>query len=194
MNYATLRFSATTGDLILQAGTSLAARILRVFTASQYSHAGLLVRKEDTLWVAEMKLDTGYTLSPASTRLREMAESGVVRWGPAPDKLNRTAVEKRILYYRDGSPNRKKDPAYSLPAALIVWLAQWVQPLVPTKWTWVSSLLEEYARRQFVCSTFVQSVWEDGGIYLDKLADPEDLARQIETLTMLEFPKELTEK
>ena len=190
MNYATLRFSATTGDLILYAGTSLLSRLVRVSTGSQYSHVGLLLWKEDTLWFSEMKIGAGYTLSPASTHLKELTQTGVVRYSPAPAGMDSKVAEKAILKYRDGG-TREKDPNYSLTGAVIVWMAQWIPSFVPS---FIKAPFESFTRRRFVCSTYVQSIWEAAGVSFDKPADPEDLARMVETLTMLEFPKELTEK
>lgn len=54
------------------------------------------------------------------------------------------------------------------------------------RYLWISSILDSYARLRFVCSTLVQAMWEKGGITLEKLADPEDLAREIETLTRVD--------
>lgn len=186
MKYEGMREIAFTGDLIFHAGSSLGAKFLRVATASQYSHVGILLWKDGGLWICEMKPDTGYTMSPASDRILEMTKTGTVRFGRAPDKLVRKAVERGLSKYRDGDPDRKKDPAYSLPAAVIVWLAQWAYPLVPARWGWAISLLNAYGRTQYVCSTFVQAIWNEGGVVLDKLADPEDLARETEVLTRID--------
>ena len=71
MNYQQLRQKAKTGDVILHEGDSIGSRILRIGTASNYSHVALLYwkgnslwlvdGKQNSLWIAEMKPGSGYT-------------------------------------------------------------------------------------------------------------------------------------
>ena len=174
MNYAQLRNYAFTGDILFQAGDSLGAKFLRVFTASQFSHVALLVWVNGGLWVAEIVPKTGYTLSPASQRIPEMLAAGNLWYAKAPaarGDLSRPAYREAIMKYRDNSPNKALDPAldpsYSMTSALLTWVAQLTNRNIPVK---------------LICSTFVQEVWEADGVEFERPADPESLVDYVDTL------------
>lgn len=167
MNYEDLRKNAGTGDILLQAGTGLASRMIRVFTGSQYSHVALLVWIDNGLFVSEVKPGTGYTLTPASQRIEEMCNSGIVRYGKAPLDLNMRLAREAIMKFRDGAEDRDLDPSYSYLSGFIIWISQLINRPLPHK---------------FVCSTYVQHIWAAGGIEFNRTADPEDFARYIENL------------
>lgn len=190
MDYELMKTEAQTGDILFLAGTSFSAKVLRVFTASNYSHVALLLRGDlGTLWVCEM-LGGGYTCTPASQRIPEMCAQGVVRFGRIPIEgdgtLLRANVRKAMLRYRDGSPDTTKDPNYSYVGAVLVWLAQFAKPLVPAKFKWLVPILEKYAEVNIVCSTYAQAMWAAAGIPFDKPADPEDLSRKVKALIKVE--------
>lgn len=182
MNYAQLREHALTGDILFQAGDTLGAKFLRVFTASQFSHVALLVwidnnyTGEPGLWVAEVVPATGYTLSPASQRIREMLTQGNVWFAKAPHRteFSRFFYHSAITSYRGNGDNGNNgdnevlDPSYSFSSAVLTWFAQ---------------LTNQDIKVKLICSTFVQEVWERGGVEFDRPADPEDLVDYVHTLT-----------
>lgn len=168
MNYKDLRDEAETGDILLCAGESPASRMVRTLTGSQYSHVALLARWPDFgLFVSEVKPGTGYTLTPASQRIPELLKGGVVRYGKKPQHLNQKMIGQAILKFRDGSANRDLDPSYSYLSGIIIWLSQLINKPLP---------------HAFVCSTYAQHIWEEGGMKFNRSADPEDFARHVENL------------
>src|SRR5690606_7186272 len=117
MNYPEFRDLAQTGDLILTGERGLIGTLVRILTASQASHVGVLLWIGGGLWLAEMR-SGGFTLAPASGRVREMAAKGQVYWGQAPQAI-RWRVDKlraAALAYR-GRP-------YSWWTLLMVFVAQ----------------------------------------------------------------------
>jgi len=172
MDYQTLRENAATGDIILFAGTDFISKVVRVFTASQYSHIGVLVWEDDGLWLAEMTVSDGYKKSPASQVIKKMCEHGYVWYGNAPAMIDMLAVQKEIQQFRDGFADLDKDPNYS-------WIT-----LLMIGWSKVTNTAVDY---RYVCSTFVQDLWDAGGIRFKLATTPSDFSRRCDVLNQVKM-------
>lgn len=164
MNYSEFRDQAQTGDVLLAESTRVGGVLIRMLTGQQASHVALLVWIAEGLWVAEMLGRTGYTLSPASERVPELAEHGQVYWGRAPQKVRWKVdvLRQATLSFRGHR--------YSWWTLITVWCSQ------VTRRRWPRSL---------VCSTLVEKVWESVGVCFDKTPDPGDFFRLCESVTPL---------
>jgi hypothetical protein len=163
--YSDFRDRARTGDLLLLEGLQIGALLIRMITGQQFSHVALLLWIEDGLWVAEMR-GRGYTLTPASQRVAEMAESGKVYWGsaPPPVRSHADAVSRKALSFRGSR--------YSYWTLITVWIAQILRRRMP---------------RNLVCSTLVEKVWSAAGVVFAKTPDPGDFLMQCDSTTPLQI-------
>lgn len=163
MNYTDFRDQAQTGDLLLVEGRGLVGTFVRMITGQQASHVAVLLWIRDGLWVAEMR-SRGYTLTRASQRIVEMAESGQVYWGKKPKALQ-WQVETLI-----GAALRYRGQRYSWWTLVTVWLAQVSRRRMP---------------RNLVCSTLVEKVWSAGGYEFAQTPDPGDFFKLCQSVTPL---------
>jgi hypothetical protein len=165
MNYSDFRDQAQTGDVLLAESSRFGGVLIRVLTGQQASHVALLLWINGGLWVAEM-LSSGYTLSPASERVPELAEHGQVYWGRAPQSMRWKVdrVREAALSFR----GRR----YSWWTLVTVWVAQVTRRRMP---------------RALVCSTLIEKVWTEVGICFEKTPDPGDFFKLCAAVTPLQI-------
>lgn len=168
MTYEEIRKIAKTGDVLLLQGTSFISKIIRVFTAQQFSHAALLWWWNDGLYIAEMYEGIGFQIMPASQKIAEM--QGQVYFGRAPKQVEDKAdtVEAFINAYRDD----KSRQGYGYFSLLKVW------------WSQVTG--KDLQSREKVCSTFVEAAWASAGFRCDDLESPGGLVPYLQSLIPLD--------
>lgn len=156
--YPELRRNVRTGDILAVKGSLL----VRVFTGETYSHVALILRLRGGVWVAEYRERKGYQLLRLSEWVRQNRKAQYW-WGSAPVEVfkNPDKVVDAAIQFRGHS--------YSYWTLIMVWLSQLFRRKMPGK---------------FVCSTFVQRVWEttDWKLKPPKLADPGDIAAACRSL------------
>ena len=88
MKYDDYRRNALTGDIVLVAGTGLAADIIQTFSKSKWSHVGMVVRP-DPMWSVgvDMVLFLESTLAPSARDLRSGEFFRGVRLVPLSEML-----------------------------------------------------------------------------------------------------------
>ena len=152
MKYSEVREHAANGDLLLLEGKGPVGRFIRVVTGQQISHVAMLLWLDEGLWVAEMR-NAGYSFAPASQRIPEMQEQGIVYWGKAPRQVRNRPIHihEKALSFRGSR--------YSWWSLVTVWCAQVLKRQMP---------------RNLVCSTFVEKVWEAAGWNFHQTPDPGD--------------------
>lgn len=163
MKYSLVRDSAATGDLLLLEGSGPVGVFIRVATGQQISHVAMLVWINEGLWVAEMR-NSGYSLTPASQRVPEMLEQGIVYWGKAPNRvrIRPILIQKRALSFRG--------ERYSWWSLAAVWCAQVFKRTLP---------------RSLVCSTFIEEVWQAAGWDFSQTPDPGDFMSMCQSVTAI---------
>ena len=149
INYAQLRANARTGDLLALKGRGIASYLVRIFTATSWSHVAVLLWVDEGLWVCEMAW-SGYRMRPASQWVPE--QSADVWWCRAPEFIKEECATEVLLAHR-GRP-------YSYWSLIT---------------TWISNLLNRRLPSGDICSELAQNLVEScGGKRQKSLWTPDD--------------------
>ena len=95
INYSSVRDNIQNGDIILYKGRDVAAAVIRLFTHSDYSHAGLAVKWNERLMVMEA-VARGILISPLSKNIERY--SGDVEWYTCTETISEDRREKLINF------------------------------------------------------------------------------------------------
>ncbi len=159
--YEQVRSGIRDGDVVLCKSRSPIAVAIRVLTGESYNHVGLFVWMGDSLYIAEMRELVGFRLVPASQWMA--GRKGEVMLGEAPQP-----VRGHVHILLEVMRTRYENPRYGYWELAKVWWSQ---------------LRNRPGRGAFVCSTFVQHLWQVAGFgHFKRLADPGDIAWHCATL------------
>lgn len=153
--YEELRPFIDTGDVVLAKDRTLEGIIIRVFTAESTNHAAVFVWLGEGLFIAEMTMRYGFRMIPASEWF-EARQNSELLYCQAPQSVRDKAdiIKKKILLARS------RQYRYSYITLIRVWLSQ---------------IFNRSMQGLFVCSTFIQDLWEATGYSrFKRLADPGD--------------------
>lgn len=161
--YSIARNNMRTGDVLLVKATGLISRIIRSLTGESYNHVAMIIEKDEGVFVVEMKEFKGWQMMPASQWMDKYKKKEV-SWGKAPAGVrDSVCAEDNALSHR----GRK----YSYWTLVTVWLTQFTKRSAPGN---------------LVCSTFVQTVWQECGyVMFNKLADPGDFPAHLNDVNLI---------
>lgn len=156
MNYAALRPTIDTGDVLLYEGRGFVSKAIRMLTGNQFSHVAVFVwLDEDDLWLAEMKEFLGYRLRRASEAVEADFDDALLYLGKIP--LKPTEDDSRAMRGVILSSTAEK---YGYLSLMKIW------------WSQVRN--KKFKTRRLVCSTFAAKVWGSVGVMFPKTPDPGD--------------------
>ena len=152
-----------TGDVLLVKATGLVSRLIRSLTGESYNHVAMVIENNDRVLVVEMREFKGWQIMPASQWVAGLKKKEI-SWGKAPNIIRGTqCIKDEALSHRE----RK----YSYWTLFTVWISQFTKRSAPGN---------------FVCSTFVQKVWEECGYKMfNKLADPGDFPAHLNDMNLI---------
>jgi hypothetical protein len=163
MNYNELIDEASTGDIFLVKDDNFLARLVRFFTGESISHVAIILKSSEALLVCEYLASGGYKISPILTWINynyPLCESIFFGKFPQSNYNPESALKMKNLAYTFSGEK------YSFLTFIKIWVAQVFRLKVDT---------------EFVCSSFIQKIWEEGGgVKFDITPDPGDFFSKCE--------------
>lgn len=170
LRYVDVRDSIQDGDIVLFKGKSLLSRLIRWFTRSEYTHAGIAVWWRDRLMLLEA-VDKGVWAVPLSWRLATYQGTAHLL---TPDehalRENNLTLDRARLVASAQSELGKEYATWLLVRIARKIVFRWKGGADPWK-----------PPQRFVCSQYVSRVYRDANVDLDpdepdRFTTPKDIA------------------
>ncbi|MCP5106307.1 MAG: hypothetical protein GY950_23175 [bacterium] len=175
ISYKGVRNEVKNGDILMYKGTSLISKIIRKFTHSEYSHAGIAVWWNDRLMVMEA-VGKGVVVTPLSRNIRHY--KGNVEWfafeGEIEDNTRRDIVT-----------TAQKELGKNYDTWKIFWFG--VKIFFKFNMNVPENPDKSIPASRFFCSQFVAWIYYSKGIDLviekaNKYTSPDDIVKSEKTV------------